>query len=166
MSDNTGNVSTAQSYLNQATGLAQRTMGAVTGDSSTQAKGELKHEEGQAKKEASHKNAKLGSVTADPNTGAVAKDNPTRDTGSWDQTNLRRTGVEQNAAGKEQEAKGQIKDWGEGIQNRAKGTLGSIGAAVTGNRSEEEKYRDLHDEGKVRQRGAEVDMAKRGGVYA
>ncbi|EKV16099.1 Mismatched base pair and cruciform DNA recognition protein, putative [Penicillium digitatum PHI26] len=181
MSDNTGNVSTAQSYLNQATGLAQRTMGAVTGDSSTQAKGELKHEEGQAKKEASHKNAKLGSVTADPNTGAVAKDNPTRDTGSWDQTvgsakeslgnligneNLRRTGVEQNAAGKEQEAKGQIKDWGEGIQNRAKGTLGSIGAAVTGNRSEEEKYRDLHDEGKVRQRGAEVDMAKKGGVYA
>lgn len=77
---------------------------------------------------------------------------------------LRRSGAEQNAAGKEQEAKGQLKDWGEGIQNRAQGTLGSIGAAVTGDRAKEEEYRDIHDEGKVRQRGAEVDMAKKGGV--
>lgn len=36
MSDNTGNASTGQSYIDQATGLAQRAMGAVTGDSSTQ----------------------------------------------------------------------------------------------------------------------------------
>lgn len=34
MSD--GNASTGQSYLDQATGLAQRAMGTVTGDSSTQ----------------------------------------------------------------------------------------------------------------------------------
>jgi uncharacterized protein YjbJ (UPF0337 family) len=197
MSDNTGNASTGQSYIDQATGLAQRAMGTVTGDSSTQvsihssppilyritnpsqAKGDAKHEEGEAKKEASHTTSKLGPFTADPNTGAVARDDPKRDTGSWDQTvgsakesvgnligneNLRRTGAEQNAAGKEQEAKGQLKDWGEGIQNRAQGTLGSIGAAVTGDRTEEEKYRDIHDEGKVRQRGAEADMAKKGGV--
>lgn len=36
MSDNTGNASTGQSYIDQATGLAQRAMGTVTGDSSTQ----------------------------------------------------------------------------------------------------------------------------------
>lgn len=76
--------------------------------------------------------------------------------------NLRRAGVEQNAAGKEQEAKGQLKDFGQGVQNRAQGALGSIGAAVKGDREEEEKFRDLHDEGKVRQRGAEADMAKKG----
>jgi uncharacterized protein YjbJ (UPF0337 family) len=34
MSD--GNSSTGQSYLDQATGLAQRAAGAITGDSSTQ----------------------------------------------------------------------------------------------------------------------------------
>lgn len=77
--------------------------------------------------------------------------------------NLRRAGVEQNAAGKEQEAKGQLKDFGQGVQNRAQGALGAVGAAVSGDRSEEQKFRDMHDEGKARQRGAEADMAKKGG---
>jgi hypothetical protein len=36
MSDGNNNASTGQSYLDQATGLAQRAMGTVTGDSSTQ----------------------------------------------------------------------------------------------------------------------------------
>ncbi|CAG8097013.1 unnamed protein product [Penicillium salamii] len=174
MSD--GNASTGQSYLDQASGLAQRAMGTVTGDSSTQ--GDVKKAEGEAKNEASHTTAKLGPFSADPNTGAVAKDNENRPTGQWDQTlgstkeavgnligneNLRRTGAEQNAAGKEQEAKGQLKDWGEGIQNRAQGALGSVGAAVKGDREEEQKYRDMHDEGKVRQRGAEADITKKQG---
>lgn len=76
---------------------------------------------------------------------------------------LRRAGVEQNAAGKEAEAKGQLKDWGQGISDRAQGALGSVGAAVSGDRAEEEKFRDVHDEGKARQRGAEVDMQKKAG---
>lgn len=76
---------------------------------------------------------------------------------------LRRAGVEQNAAGKEQEAKGQLKDFGQGIQDRAQGALGSVGAAVAGDREQEEKFRDMHDEGKVRQRGAEADMTKKEG---
>lgn len=37
-------------------------------------------------------------------------------------------------------------------------------AAVTGDREEQRKYEDLHDEGKARQRGAEADMAKHQGV--
>lgn len=77
---------------------------------------------------------------------------------------LRRAGVEQNAAGKEAEAKGQLQDWGQGVQNRAQGALGTIGAAVGGDREEEQKWKDLHDEGKVRQRGAEADMAKKQGA--
>lgn len=78
--------------------------------------------------------------------------------------NLRQAGVQQNAAGKEQEAKGQLKDWGEGIQDRAQGHLGAVGAAITGDRQEQKKFEDMHDEGKVRQRGAEADMAKRQGA--
>lgn len=76
---------------------------------------------------------------------------------------LRRAGVEQNAAGKEQEAKGQLKDFGKGVQDRAQGALGSVGAAVSGDREKEEEYRGMHDEGKVRQRGAEADMAQKEG---
>lgn len=117
-------------------------------------------------------------MSADPNTGAVAKDNEDRSDGKWDQTvgsvkeavgnaagyeDLRRSGAEQNAAGKEQEAKGQLKDFGDGVQDRAKGALGSIGAAVKGDREGEDKYRKMHDEGKVLQRGAEDDIVKKQG---
>ncbi|CAI7657353.1 hypothetical protein N7533_001180 [Penicillium manginii] len=179
MSTDNGNSSTLGSIANSATGMAQRAYGAVTGDSSAQNKGEVAQEQAKAQDEASHTTAKLGPFTADPNTGAVAQDDPNRATGSWDQTmgstkeaignvigneSLRRAGVEQNAAGKEQEAKGQLKDWGSGMQNRAQGTLGSIGAAVAGDREEEQKFRDMHDEGKARQRGAEADIAKKQGV--
>lgn len=145
----------------------------------SQNQGEAAQAKAQAQDENSHATAKLGPITADPNTGAAVKDNEKRSDGSWDQTvgsakeavgnmigneNLRRTGAEQNAAGKEQEAKGQLKDWGEGIQNRAQGAIGSVGAAIGGDRAEEQKFRDQHDEGKVRQRGAEADMAKKQGV--
>lgn len=196
MSDNNNNASTLNSYINQATGLAQRAMGSVTGNPSTQvctdpiplryttynplttsqAKGESIHTQGKAEYAASHETAKMGPVAADPQTGVTAKDDPKRTQGTWDQTvgsakeslgnligneNLRRDGQEQNASGKAQEAKGQLQDWGEGAADRAKGALGSVGAAVKGDRTEEEKWRDVHDEGKVRQRGAEVDMEKR-----
>ncbi|KAJ6112233.1 hypothetical protein N7523_008294 [Penicillium sp. IBT 18751x] len=176
MSSDNSNSSTLGSYVNAATGAAQRAFGAVTGDSSYQNKGEAAQAKAQAQDVNSHTTAKLGPFTADPNTGAAAKDNEKRSDGSWDQTigstkeaignmigneNLRRTGAEQNAAGKEQEAKGQLQDWGEGIQNRAQGAIGSVGAAISGDRAEEEKFREMHDEGKVRQRGAEADMAKK-----
>ena len=144
-----------------------------------QSKGEAAQEQAKIQDENSHTTAKLGPFSADPNTGAVAKDDPNRANGSWDQTvgsakeslgnligneSLRRTGAEQNAAGKEQEAKGQLKDWGAGIQDRAQGAVGGIAAAVSGNREDEEKFREMHDEGKVRQRGAEADMAEKQGV--
>ncbi|KAJ5626931.1 hypothetical protein N7528_004358 [Penicillium herquei] len=177
MSD--GNSSTLGSYINQATGAAQRAMGSLTGDSSTQNKGEAAQEQAKVQDENSHTTAKLGPISADPNTGATATDNTQRSTGSWDQTvgsakeslgnmigneNLRQAGIQQNAAGKEQEARGQLKDFGEGLQNRAQGTIGGIAAAVTGDREQEKKFQDMHDEGKVRQRGAEADIAKRQGA--
>lgn len=194
MADN--NSSTLKSYVDSATGLAQRAVGTVTGSSTTQVrvfpypnsrtKANKKQTEGQTTQDqsksehaASHDTAKLGHVTADPQTGATAQDNSFRNTGSWDQTigsakesvgnfigneNIRRQGVEQNAAGKEAEAKGQLKDLGEGVSDRAQGKLGGIGAAIAGDREEEEKWRQVHDEGKVRQRGAEEDIDKKGGA--
>ncbi|KAF7715336.1 Uncharacterized protein PECH_007251 [Penicillium ucsense] len=176
---NNNNASTLGSYVNQATGAAQRAFGAVTGDSSKELKGDVQQEQGKAQNENSHTTAKIGNVAADPNTGAVAKDNSYRTEGSWDQTvgsakeaignaignqGLREAGAKQNAAGKEQEAKGQLKDWGQGVENRAQGHLGAVGAAITGDRAKQQEYEDIHDEGKVRQRGAEADMAKDQGV--
>lgn len=118
----------------------------------------------------------MGPISADPNTGAVAKDDPNRTTGSWDQTvgsakealgnlvgseSLRQQGARQNADGKAQEARGQLQDWGQGVSDRAEGAVKSVGAAVLGDRAEEDKWREVHDEGKVRQRGAEADMEKK-----
>ncbi|KAJ5769416.1 hypothetical protein N7520_003975 [Penicillium odoratum] len=177
MSD--GNSSTLGSYMNQATGAAQRVIGSITGDSSTQNKGEAAQAQAKVQDQNSHTTAKLGPVSADPNTGATAVDDSNRSNGSWDQTvgsakeslgnligneSLRKAGVEQNASGKEQEARGQLKDLGQGIHDRAQGTLGGIGAAVLGDREEEKKYQDMHDEGKARQRGVEADIQKRQGA--
>jgi hypothetical protein len=41
------------------------------------------------------------------------------------------------------------------------GGVGKIAAAAAGDRGEEEKWTRVHDEGKVRERGAEVDMQKK-----
>lgn len=142
-----------------------------------QTKGQANQDQGKLEHDASHTTAKVGPITADPNTGAAVKDDPNRTSGSWDQTvgsakeslgnligneTLRREGAQQNAQGKEKEAQGQLKDWGQGVADRAQGALGSVGAAVLGDRQGEEKWRDVHDEGKTRQRGAEADMEKKG----
>jgi hypothetical protein len=52
---------------------------------------------------------------------------------------------------------------GEGVGDRVQGALGSVGAAVIGDRAKEQEYRDQHDEGKVRQRGVEAELAKKDG---
>ncbi|PYI07907.1 IDO-domain-containing protein [Aspergillus sclerotiicarbonarius CBS 121057] len=170
------NTSTLKSYLDQATGVAQRAVGSLTGDSSTQSTGESTQSHGQAEHDASHTTAKVGPVAADPSTGATATDHPQRNNGSWDQTvgsakeslgnligneGLRKSGQEQNAAGKQAEAEGQVKDWGEGVKGRVAGGVGKVAAAATGDEEEEKKWKDVHDEGKVRQRGVEADIEKR-----
>ena len=190
--------STIKSYVDQATGMAQRAMGSITGDSSrmvrlpqttyttltpyevltynNQATGETTQSKADAEHEASHTASKLGPVTADPHTGATATDNSQRTNGTWDQTvgsakeslgnltgneGLRRAGEEQNARGKGAEAEGQLRDFGEGVRDRVQGGVGKVAAAAAGDRGEEEKWTRVHDEGKVRERGAEVDMQKK-----
>jgi len=172
------NSSTAKSYVDQATGAAQSLFGQITGNTGHQNEGEITKAHGETENAASHTVGRLGNLSADPNTGAVAKDNEDRTSGSWNQTvgsakesignlvgsqNLRQQGIQQNQDGKAQEAKGQLSDFGSGIQDRAQGALGNIGSAVLGDHEQQIKYQDLHDEGKTRQRGAEADIQKQAG---
>lgn len=75
---------------------------------------------------------------------------------------LRRTGQDQNAAGKQQESRSQVADWGEGVSERAKGAVGSVGAAVRGSAEDERRFQGMRGAGRERQRGAERDMERRG----
>lgn len=73
---------------------------------------------------------------------------------------LKREGIQQNREGKAQEAQGQLSDLGQGIKDRVGGTLGGIGAGLTGDKTEQERYQAQHDEGKTKQRGVESDLQK------
>lgn len=73
---------------------------------------------------------------------------------------LRREGAEQNAAGKGQEAQGQLNDYGSGIANRVGGAVGGAVAGLTGDREKEALEREKHDVGKTQQRSAEHDIQK------
>lgn len=73
---------------------------------------------------------------------------------------LKQQGQQQNQEGKEQEAKGQLNDFGEGVKDRVGGTVGNAAASLTGDREEQEKRQAQHDQGKTLQRGAEADIQK------
>ena len=53
-----------------------------------------------------------------------------------------------------------MSDLGQGISDRVQGALGGAAAALTGDREGQAKYADMHDEGKTRQRGVEMDLDK------
>jgi uncharacterized protein YjbJ (UPF0337 family) len=73
---------------------------------------------------------------------------------------LKQQGREQNLSGQGQEAKGQLSDLGKGVSDRAQGALGSAVAGLTGDHSKQAEYNAMHDEGKTRQRGVEMDFDK------
>jgi hypothetical protein len=75
---------------------------------------------------------------------------------------LKRQGREQNASGQAQEAKGQLSDLGNGIGDRVTGAVGGAVAGLTGDRAGQQNFAHQHDEGKSRQRGAEMDISKQG----
>ncbi|TVY17153.1 hypothetical protein LARI1_G005300 [Lachnellula arida] len=168
------NTSTLQSYVDSATGAAQSALGSLTGSTADKNAGEVKKDDAAAKKDLSHATAKVGPLSAS-SSGAITKDDPNRQEGSWNQTvgsakeslggligseDLKRTGAEQNAAGKGQEAQGQLNDFGSGIKNRVGGTVGGAVAGVTGDRDAQLRAQEKHDVGKTQQRGAEADIQK------
>lgn len=73
---------------------------------------------------------------------------------------LKEQGRQQNREGQEQEARGQISDFTSGVGNRVQGTVGSVVAGLTNDKTEQQRYQEQHDAGKTRQRGAEHDIQK------
>jgi len=168
------NTSTLQSYIDSATGAVQSGIAAVTGSAGDQANADQTKSKAAAEKDASHAAVKTGPYTLS-SSGVPAKQSPDRSQGAWDQTigsgketignligseDLKRQGREQNASGQAQEAKGQLSDFGSGIGDRVSGAVGGAVAGLTGDRAAQQKYADQHDEGKSRQRGAEIDINK------
>ena len=143
-------------------------------DSFLQAQGENTRDKAAAEDAASHSIGKLGSVNVAPS-GAVTTDDPNRSEGSWNQTvgsaksavgglvgaqGLKNEGDRQYQAGQGQEAQGQLNDYGSGIVDRAKGTVGGAIAGVTGDRQAQQDFQAQHDIGKTQQRSAEADIQK------
>lgn len=75
---------------------------------------------------------------------------------------LKASGRQQNLEGQEQEAKGQLHDFGSGAANRAQGAVGSAVSGLTGDKSGQAHYEQMRAEGKTQQRGAEHDIQKQG----
>lgn len=73
---------------------------------------------------------------------------------------MKKDGREQNAAGRGQEAQGQLNDLGSGVKNRVQGTVGGAVAGVMGDREKEEARREQHDVGKTQQRGVESELER------
>jgi len=166
--------STLQSYIDSATGAVHSAIGSLTGSNADQAAGQNKQDKAQAEHEASHAAAKIGPYTASAS-GGVAKDDPNRSAGAWNQTigsgkefvgglvgseSLKQQGQEQNASGRAQEAKGQLNDLGSGVADRVTGALSGTVAGITGDREAQLKAQSQHDAGKAQQRGAELDIQK------
>ncbi|PMD23695.1 hypothetical protein NA56DRAFT_568171 [Hyaloscypha hepaticicola] len=168
------NTSTLQSYVDSATGAVQSAIGSLTGNTSDQNAGEAKKSKAELENDASHATAKIGNFSAS-SSGAITKDDPNRSDGSWNQTigsaketvgnlvgseDLKRSGAQQNAEGKAQEAQGQLNDFGSGLANRATGAVQGAVAGITGDREAQLKAQEQHDIGKTQQRGAEHDIQK------
>ena len=105
----------------------------------------------------------------------MAKDDPNRTAGNWNQTmgsgkeylgnltgseQMKKEGERQNQDGKAQEAQGQLSDYASGMGDRVQGRVGGAAAALTGDRQEQAKRMEQHDVGKTLQRGAESDIQK------
>ena len=73
---------------------------------------------------------------------------------------LKQEGIRQNKEGQAQEAEGQLKDLGKGIQDRVGGAVGSTVAGITGNTAAKVEHEQQHADGKARQRGVETDLQK------
>jgi uncharacterized protein YjbJ (UPF0337 family) len=167
------NTSSLKSVMDTATGYVQSGIASITGSAGDQAQADKYKTKGQAESDLSHSAAKAGPFTV--STSGASKDSSDRTQGQWDQTigsakeaagnlfgneNLKQQGREQNLQGQGQEAKGQLSDLGQGISDRVQGSLGGAVAGLTGDREEQAKYANLHDDGKTRQRGVELDFDK------
>ncbi|KIX05505.1 uncharacterized protein Z518_06377 [Rhinocladiella mackenziei CBS 650.93] len=168
------NTSSFKSAVDTATSYVQSGIASLTGSAGDQATAEEHKGKGAAESDFSHSAAKAGPFTTSTS-GVPTKYSSDRTQGQWDQTigstketvgnlvgneNLKQQGRERNLQGQETEAKGQLSDLGKGISDRVQGSLGGAVAGLTGDRAEQARYADMYDEGKIRQRGVEMDLDK------
>ncbi|KEZ45523.1 hypothetical protein SAPIO_CDS1851 [Scedosporium apiospermum] len=176
MSDN--NPSTRTSYLNEAAAAIHSGVASVTGSSEDKTKAEQAKKKSEDQRATSQSAAKIGPYSVGPE-GGVAKDSPERTQGRYDQTvgsvneatgrligndRLVQSGRQRSRHGEEQEAKGQLSDLGRGVSERVQGAVGGVTAALTGDRAEQQRHADIHDEGKARQRGVETELDRKAGI--
>ena len=79
------NTSTLQSYIDSATGAAQSVLGSITGSTTDQQAGQNKQDKARLENDASHA-AVSGLGFSASSSGAVTKNDPNRQEGSWNQT--------------------------------------------------------------------------------
>jgi uncharacterized protein YjbJ (UPF0337 family) len=79
------NTSTLQSYVDSASGYVQSAIGSISGSTADQNEGQAKQQKAELENEASHATAKVGGFSAS-SSGAITKDDPNRQAGSWNQT--------------------------------------------------------------------------------
>ncbi|KAF2865535.1 hypothetical protein BDV95DRAFT_507186 [Massariosphaeria phaeospora] len=174
MSGNKDATSTLQSYVDSASSTVQSAIGAITGNPGDKAHADNKQAKADAEHDLSHATAKAGPFTTTAS-GGIAQDDSNRSAGSWNQTvgsgkefvgglvgseNMKQEGIRQNKEGQGQEAEGQVKDLGKGVQDRVGGAVGSAVAGLTGNDAQKQDAQQQHDDGKARQRGVEADLQK------
>ncbi|KAF1981591.1 hypothetical protein K402DRAFT_467387 [Aulographum hederae CBS 113979] len=174
-----GNNSTLGAAVEQAKGVVNDAVAYVTGSSADQAKANEHKSKAQLEDEASHATVKVPGATI--STSGVSKDDPARSEGSWNQTmgsakeavggllgseNLKQAGAQQNQQGKEQEAEGLIQDYGDGIKGRVGGAVGGAVAGILGDKDEEARMKEKHDQAKTAQRGVEADLIKKADAEA
>ncbi|KAF2157342.1 hypothetical protein K461DRAFT_273499 [Myriangium duriaei CBS 260.36] len=166
--------STLQAISDKVTGGVQSLVGSLTGSTTDQARGDNKQAKADAENDASHVGGNIGGYSV--SASGVAKNDSDRSDGQWNQTigagketiggllgaeGLRQEGIKQNQDGKAQEAQGQVGDLGKGISDRVGGTVGGAVAGLTGNRVEQERRQQQHDQGKTLQRGVEAELEKK-----
>jgi len=167
--------STLGGFINSAAGTVQSAIGQLTGSGKDYSEGEARRNVGEDQVDASRATAKVGPMTATAEGGAHI-DNKDRQEGSWDQTigsgkqfvgglvgseSLKTQGRDQYDEGVRRETAGQASDLVQGVSDRVKGTVGNIGAAVTGDTEAQRKYQDMHDGGKASQRSVEYDLQRK-----
>jgi len=79
------NTSTLQSYIDSASGAAQTLLGNITGSSADQHQGQAKQDKAQVENDASHAGTSFAGYSAS-SSGAITKNDPQRQEGSWNQT--------------------------------------------------------------------------------
>ncbi|CAF9915801.1 MAG: hypothetical protein GOMPHAMPRED_000855 [Gomphillus americanus] len=137
--------------------------------------GNAKQDRAQTENTLSHTVGKVGPYTIS-GSGTLTKDDPDRSRGEWNQTfgaakeafgglvgaeGLKADGIRQNREGKEQEARGQVNDFGKGVGDRVAGAVGGVVASLTGDQNAQDEFRRLHDVGKTMQRSAETDVQRK-----